>query len=353
MRRLVCFPHAGGDPSFFQRRAPMLASRGTEILALDLEQPADAQPQEMTAVLAEVRRAVGQVTDLPYVIFGHSLGALLAWETVCRLQEDGARLPAHLFLSSFSAPHRAEVGLKTLLLLRQDSSRSPRAVEIEARSSSEARLGIWPRVLPSWQRIERQPLCLPLTVFQGQLDYMPPEEGVEAWSGYTSSAFTAQIVPGGHFHVADRNSPVPGMIRAALERPGRPPGHRREGRERHDTHLSLRWIGWRPLDGEKWLSQLRDGLNRRPGVRPAPGTITPCPISPGLAPGGPGPASVPGSSRAPGGGRGRGRPGRAVPQRSPGLPPQCRPHRGEYPPPLEWFRNCRIREVRPSDPPTP
>ena len=253
-RRLLCFPHAGGAPDFFRRWEPMLTSAGTEVLALDLERPADIQPDDLSAVLDEVWRAIVGATDLPYVVFGHSLGAMLAYEMVCRLQEEGAPLPTHLFVSSFWAPHKAEIGLRTPHFLGEHSPMSQAAVQTWSTSTSAARLGIWPKLLPSWKHVERQPLRVPLTAFQGQTDLMPVEDGAEAWSGYTTAAFTSRIVPGGHFHVADRNSPVPKTLRAAIDTLAAPPVIQTSGDSVH-------------LDGEAWLTRLREGLTRRPGAQ--------------------------------------------------------------------------------------
>jgi len=131
---------------------------------------------------------------------------------------------------------------------------SPAAVQTWSTSSAATRLGIGAALLPSWKHVERQPLHVPLTAFQGQQDLMPREDGVEAWSRYTTAAFTARIVPGGHLHIADRNSPVPAILRGALDDLAAPPVIRTP---RNDVHL----------DSEKWLRRLRDGLTRRPGAQ--------------------------------------------------------------------------------------
>src|SRR6185436_13626145 len=115
----------------------------------------------------------------------------------------------------------------------------------------------WSKLLPLWKYVEREPLRVPLTAFQGQQDLMPPEDGVEAWSGYTTAAFTPRIVAGGHFHVADRNSSVPGTLRAALDDLASPAAHTVIQAARNDVHL----------DGEKWLTRLREGLIRRSGAQ--------------------------------------------------------------------------------------
>ncbi|MFG2847014.1 thioesterase II family protein [Kitasatospora sp. NPDC048296] len=104
---LFCFPHAGGAASFFSSWAslapaqvaihaaqyPGREDRFGEPLATGISKLADAMAVEVLAV--RERRVI---------LFGHSLGALLAYEVACRLEESGT--PAsRLVVSGMGAPH--------------------------------------------------------------------------------------------------------------------------------------------------------------------------------------------------------------------------------------------------------
>jgi surfactin synthase thioesterase subunit len=246
LRRLLCFPHAGGDPGFFRQWKPALASPGTEVLALALERSGDGTPQplDIAATLTAVRSAIGPVIDLPYAVFGHSMGALLAWETVCRLRDEGARLPVHLFLSSLSAPHTFEVMRKNMM---------PKVVGAYLSSGIGQAVREDTQMVLSWKYAARPPLDLPLTVFHGRKDLAMSQEAVEAWSGYTTGTFAVRVAPGGHFHIADRDSPVTGAIRAVQDGLAATPPARANLREVRG-------------DREGWLARLRERLNLRPAA---------------------------------------------------------------------------------------
>ena len=51
------------------------------------------------------RTSSAQFTDLPMAIFGHSMGALIAYEVACRIEPGFAAAPTHLFVSGQRAPH--------------------------------------------------------------------------------------------------------------------------------------------------------------------------------------------------------------------------------------------------------
>ena len=45
-----------------------------------------------------------EISQSPYMIFGHSLGSLIAYELVHRIKNSGLPAPRHLFFSGSSAP---------------------------------------------------------------------------------------------------------------------------------------------------------------------------------------------------------------------------------------------------------
>ena len=53
--------------------------------------------------------AMAPLTDRPFALFGHSMGAYVAYELACRLEERGVR-PTHLFVAGPRAPHLPTAG---------------------------------------------------------------------------------------------------------------------------------------------------------------------------------------------------------------------------------------------------
>lgn len=83
-------------PDDIEVQAALLPGRESRIR----EQPLDSIAAMVDALLP----AVSAATDLPYSIFGHSMGGLVAFELVAALEGAGVRPPAHLFVSARRSP---------------------------------------------------------------------------------------------------------------------------------------------------------------------------------------------------------------------------------------------------------
>ena len=111
--RLFCFPYAGGGASAFKSwneffsddielcilQMPGREERLGEKLITDMSQLVDVLVEEITTY-----------SDRPFAFFGHSMGAIVAYETACHLRKIGSSGPLHIFLSARAAPHLQEDG---------------------------------------------------------------------------------------------------------------------------------------------------------------------------------------------------------------------------------------------------
>src|SRR5215469_1859732 len=106
--RLLCFHHACGGAYAF-RSWPGMLRPDVELVAVQLPgrenrlwEPLLASPE---AVLEALIFSLSESLGSRYAIFGHSLGALLAYLLACRIQRTGELpMPIRLFLSSATAP---------------------------------------------------------------------------------------------------------------------------------------------------------------------------------------------------------------------------------------------------------
>jgi surfactin synthase thioesterase subunit len=112
--RIFCFPHAGGSPRAFLDWQAGLAD-DAEIVAVCRpgreHRAAEPAPtiDELIDVAATVIAAATRRDGRPYYLFGHSLGALVAFEVCRRLAgpaapEVAAPRPRHFVASGCSAP---------------------------------------------------------------------------------------------------------------------------------------------------------------------------------------------------------------------------------------------------------
>ena len=108
--QLFCFPHAGGGPSFFRPWSaglrPEIAVR--RVLLPGREGRLEEQPFRHIADLVDpLCAALEPLLEQPYALFGHSMGAAVAYEVGRRLSGAGMAGPRCLIVSGRKAPGHA------------------------------------------------------------------------------------------------------------------------------------------------------------------------------------------------------------------------------------------------------
>lgn len=223
---LYCFPHGGGTAAEYLRWARDLRTARVHAVQLPGRVPrlAEAVPGSMRelveAFVAEVPLPAGR-----FVFFGHSLGALFAYEVTRALAAAGRPLPARLVVSGFRAPHLPYPGGQLHRLpddeLLDAVARLHGGLPDEVLASAELRalaagaLRADYRVLETYTWQAGEPLPVPLTVFGGEDDRITADE-LAAWDEHTSAGTDVRRFPGGHFYLRERPVPVQRALAAVL-----------------------------------------------------------------------------------------------------------------------------------------
>ncbi|MEV6419586.1 alpha/beta fold hydrolase [Streptomyces sp. NPDC051662] len=223
--RLVCFPHAGGSASFYFPVSAALAS-DSDVVALQYPGRQDRRTEPSVddiGVLADrIAPVVAPLFDRPVVFFGHSMGAVVAFEVARRL-EAGGRTPAMLFASGRRAPSTRRV---ETVHQRDDDGL---VAEMKALSGTDAQvLGdeellrmVLPAIRSDYRAIEtygpvEATVDCPITALVGDDDPKATPSEADAWRAHTTAAFHIQVFRGGHFYLSSRAVEVIGVVREAL-----------------------------------------------------------------------------------------------------------------------------------------
>lgn len=224
-RLLWCY-HAGG---FAATIAPWRARLPRDWELLIPEYPgrgvcARLDPLDTVQALADhvARRAPGLDDDLPLILFGHSLGALVAFEVLHRilprrrrpgttsLVVSAARTPTTWRFTPPDAPLSDAQVLAALTYV----GGTPREILHDAafRGALLAKLRSDHHAFTGYRWTPRPPLDVPVLALAGRGDPLAGPEDVARWRGETRARFELRVVDGGHFYYADK----PGALLDAL-----------------------------------------------------------------------------------------------------------------------------------------
>ncbi|MFC4015613.1 thioesterase II family protein [Nonomuraea purpurea] len=214
--RLICLPYAGAGASMFgEWRLP--GDLEAEIWAVQppgREQRWSEPPIRRADLLAEhIAQAVRPLLDVPCAVFGHSMGALLAFEVCRRLRRSGGPQPVRLIVSGHRAPHlppwRPEASTLTDegLLARLDEMAGPSVTVLRDRALLLAMAPLIRADLEVCERyvyLDEPPLDLPLTCLAATDDPEVRLDEMVAWRHHTTRECGVRPFTGGHLFLRDR-----------------------------------------------------------------------------------------------------------------------------------------------------
>ncbi len=240
--QLFALPFAGGDAWCYRELSSSLSD---EVRLLTSELPGRGRRSD-EPLLTDLRRAVDDVlpeiarrNESPFAILGHSMGALIAFELVRRLQASGLNLPSRLFVSGRCAPGLDRDKVRWNLpndqfatILRalgcsDDVLNSDELMEI-----FEPILRADFRLVDEYVYRPGRALDVPITVMVGDRDDVSENEARQ-WQLQTSHPIEVVWFSGGHFFLSECAAEVSTFIatRLAFGSPPLSDTHLREDRD--------------------------------------------------------------------------------------------------------------------------
>ncbi len=225
--RLFTFPYAGGGAAIYRTWGDRL--RGVDVYSVLLpgrerrlrEPPIGDLPLLLEALLP----AFKALADRPFILFGHSMGALIAYELANRLRE-WALDPEHLIVSACRAPERPrrEQALhalpdRQLVTALRDYGGTPPVVldhqEIVEMLLPMIRADF--RLHETYRFVPCTPLNCPVTAIAGQYDRLVVEEEKVGWGNHTFGVFALNVISGNHFFITDCADTVLGLVQRCID----------------------------------------------------------------------------------------------------------------------------------------
>jgi medium-chain acyl-[acyl-carrier-protein] hydrolase len=229
--RLLCFHHAGGGASFYREwLKPDAFPEDIRVLPVQLPGREDRfrEPafQTMQPLVDALLDNIAPFLVPPFGFFGHSMGALVAFELTRQLQTAGRPLPIHVFLSAKRPPHltrrAALAGLPDTELTAAVRTLNGTPAEVfEHRELVALMLPILRAdfsVSETYPYRVGDPLACPITAFVGTTDPEASETDAQAWVRETREPLAVRVFEGDHFFIQSQSAAVRQAVAEELRR---------------------------------------------------------------------------------------------------------------------------------------
>jgi surfactin synthase thioesterase subunit len=223
---VLCLPFAGAGASFYRPWRKL--ARTAEIIPVQLPGREERLAEEpYTSVAEAVDELAPEAAEVSregngIVIFGHSLGAVLAYELARRLDgEPGTRLVVSGSPGPFTRRERRATGLGDEEFLAR--VRDIAGYDHAALADAEMREILLPVLRADLAMHEDYvaepgpPLSMPVTAVRGRDDTLVSATQVDEWRATTTGPFDAVELPGGHMYLVDEAEPLLAVLEG--ERP--------------------------------------------------------------------------------------------------------------------------------------
>ncbi len=216
--RLICFSYAGGSsatyipwsnllPPNVELAVIQLPGRGARLI--------EPPYQTMDVLVKNIFAALQTLSQKPFIFYGHSMGARVAYELILMLYRFHYRLPVHFFASGSVAPFTLRKKDQTYhlpddLFIQEVSTLNGTPKEVL--ENAEIMKLMLPALRADFKIIEtycnKSRLIIPtkITVLAGDKEEDVDREGIEGWLKLFESNTGINWIDGDHFFVEKNQS---------------------------------------------------------------------------------------------------------------------------------------------------
>jgi len=236
--RLFCLPHAGsGAAAYYRWKRELHAAIDVCPVLLPGREGRlrELSMDDLHSLVTGLMDSTRVYLDVPFAIFGHSMGSLIAYEWAVHLAEAKLPEPVCLFLSGREAAHLplghadlhglADEAFVEELRRRYGGSPDNLLADAELREVFLPILRADLKLVESYRHGPEAMLHCPVMAFAGAEDATVSEDGLNAWGKLTVGEFTARRFPGDHFYPGGEGQRE--LLDAIAQRLQRPESQRR------------------------------------------------------------------------------------------------------------------------------
>lgn len=229
MTKIFCIPYAGGSANLFLKWVPYL-SDNIELIPLELKARGsrfnECSYSNLEEAVSDIYTLlIKEVNEDPFSIYGHCMGAIIAYEVCKRIQVNQRKNPVKLFISGMQPPHLKEN--KKFLSMNDDDFMG----ELEKMEgipkgfieNQELKDLFLPIIKNDFKLLEyyQQPypptrLNSPIVVINGKEDRSISFENIGKWKEYTHAGCDFYKLTGGHFFINENVEEVTVILNKQL-----------------------------------------------------------------------------------------------------------------------------------------
>jgi surfactin synthase thioesterase subunit len=226
--KIFCFPYAGGTALVFKKWRDFLPEN---VQVVPVELPGrGARLQEppflsLPVLVEELAGVIWPLLDKPFIFYGHSMGAIIAFELARSLRRRHGLEPLALFVGGCRAPQTPNSEPATYNLPNNEFIKELIRLDgtpIEVIEHAELMDMMVPllradfRLTQTYEYTDDTPLRCPITAYGGLRDYHVARDMLSSWREQTRSKFALHMLPGDHFFLRSSQSQLLGLLAREL-----------------------------------------------------------------------------------------------------------------------------------------
>jgi surfactin synthase thioesterase subunit len=214
MRSIFLFPYGGGSASSYRAYADVFPGDIGRVVPVEIPGRGRRSHEEYAKSIQECAALALQEIDTTnegYILHGHCMGALLAFEAIKLIEASGRQLPRFMVASGRNAPNHANDWLRrvpglddrSLFTELQELGAVPRRLSFAMGQHFLAVLRHDQVMFSNYDPGETR-ISVPILALAGRDDKMTNAEALAEWADYTSKFLSVEWLDGQHYFIFDQ-----------------------------------------------------------------------------------------------------------------------------------------------------